>query len=96
LPVDKMQLADYAMSVGSVPHEEDEDDEEDTEVFASPNLSRSDLKELTTAIRDYLEWSDPKSHLNETAWRMVSSSARERVERALSLAEKELRKVSDD
>lgn len=95
LPVDKMQLAHYAKSVSPISHVEEGEDEEDEEVFASPNLSRGDLQELTTAVRDFLEWSDPQSHLNDTAWKMVSSSARERLERALSIAEKELRKASD-
>lgn len=95
LPVDKMQLADYAKTVGPTLPEESEEDEED-EVFANPNLSRSDLQELTAAVRDFLEWSDPQSHLNDTSWKMVTSSARDRLERALSVAEKELRRASDD
>lgn len=95
LPVDKMQLADYANRVGPALPEESEEDEED-EVFANPNLSKSDLQELTAAVRDFLEWSDPQSHLNDTSWKMVTSSARDRLERALSVAEKELRRASAD
>ena len=95
LPVDKMQLADYAKTVGPTLSEESEEDEEE-EVFANPNLSKSDLQELTAAVRDFLEWSDPQSHLNDTSWKMVTSSARDRLERALSVAEKELRRASDD
>jgi len=94
LPVDKMQLADYGKrAVTRLP--EQEDDEEETEVLAQPNLTRTELHELTSAVREYLEWSDPQSHLNERTWKMVSDSARERLERALKIAESELRRVSD-
>lgn len=95
LPVDKMQLADYGRGTSARATYEDDDGEEDEEVFANPNLSKADLQELTAAVRDYLEWADPQSHLNETSWRMVSSSARERLERALSVAEKELHRATD-
>lgn len=95
LPVDKMQLADYGRGTSARATYEGDDGEEDEEVFANPNLSKADLQELTAAVRDYLEWADPQSHLNETSWRMVSSSARERLERALSVAEKELHRATD-
>jgi hypothetical protein len=94
LPVDKMQLADYGKQVAISPLAQD-DDEEEIEVLAQPNLTRTELHELTSAVREYLEWSDPQSHLNERTWRMVSDSARERLERALKIAELELRRVSD-
>jgi hypothetical protein len=93
LPVDKMQLADYAK--GTAPLASEEEDEEDIEVFAQPNLTRGELQELTCAIRDYLDWSDPQPHLTVQSWQMVNSTTRERLERALQVAEQELRRVTD-
>jgi len=93
LPVDKMQLADYAKS--TAPLSTEEEDEEDSDVLGQPNITRGELQELTGAIRDFLDWSDPQPHLSEKSWQMVNNSTRERLERALQVAERELRRVSD-
>jgi hypothetical protein len=92
LPVDKMQLADYAKNVVRPLLEEDEDEEEEV---AQPNLTKNELQELASAVRDYLEWSNPQSHLSQEGWQMVSSASRDRLERAVAVAEKELRRAEN-
>ena len=94
LPVDKMQLADYGKVVSRLlPSEEVDEDDEEEDVISQPNLSKADLQELAAAVRDYLEWSAPQRHLSDASWEMVNTSARDRLERALSVAEKELRRA---
>lgn len=89
LPVDKMQLADYGSSVAS---EEEEDEEEEV---TQPNISRSDLQELTSAVHDFMDWLDPRSNMSEDVSRLVSREARERLMRAITVVEIELRRSAN-
>ena len=91
LPVDKMQLADY----GSSKHAEEEDDSDEEETVLQPNVNRTDLQELVAAVRDYLEWANPQSHLTDHGWKMVVASAHTRLERALKPVENELRRTDN-
>ena len=89
LPVDKMQLADYGSTVAS----EDEEDEE--EEVTQPNISRSDLQELTSAVHDFMDWLDPRASMSEDVSRLVTREARERLLRAVTVVELELRRSSN-
>jgi len=93
LPVDKLQLADYAKSAMPLVGDSDEDDEEDE--VEQLNITRSDLQEIAAAVRDYLEWSHPQAHMNDGTWTMVSRQARDRLERAVAVAECELRRTAN-
>ena len=92
LPVDKMQLASYERSSVALRLEDEEEEEE--EVSNQPNVNRSELVELVSAIRDYLEWSQPHSHLSAHGSEMVAQSAQERLERALRPVESELKRAN--
>lgn len=94
LPVDKMQLAEYGPVSAPVNRSVEECDEEE-EVLSQPNVNRNELAELVSAIRDYLEWSHPQSHLSAQGWEMVAQSAQERLERALRPVESELRRADN-
>lgn len=82
LPVDKLQLADYG-------------EDEDEEVVAQPSISQSDLQELVSAIREYMEWAAPQPHLSQAGWLMVSQTAQTRLERALRPLERELKRIDN-
>ena len=92
LPVDKMQLASYERCSVALRLEDEEEEEE--EVSNQPNVNRSELVELVSAIRDYLEWSQPHSHLSAHGSEMVAQSAQERLERALRPVESELKRAN--
>jgi hypothetical protein len=94
LPVDKMQLAEYGPVSATVDRLVEECDEEE-EVFSEPNVTRNELDELVSAVRDYLEWSHPQSHLSAQGWEMVAQSAQERLERALRPVERELKRADN-
>jgi len=94
LPVDKMQLAEYGPVSATVNRLVEECDEEE-EVLSQPNVTRNELAELVSAVRDYLEWSPPQPHLSAQGWEMVAQSAQERLERALRPVERELKRADN-